>query len=143
MDEVRQNLANFEDAAGPVGNLIMARHSGLYIFCFWFFSPLGHIAAFYCFLSFLASEIWKWSPDASGNKALGLWIICSIFFFHLLLASQRLWGLWGWVCIDCRELGEAGDRPSICCHQQNNKTKQHKNPNNKNRKEKFKGACLR
>lgn len=90
MDEVRQNLANFEDAAGPVGNLIMARHSGLYIFCFWFFSPLGHIAAFDCFLSFLASEIWKWSPDASGNKALGLWIICSIFssICYLLLRGS-------------------------------------------------------
>lgn len=112
VDEVRQNLANFEDS-GLLGNLIMARHSSLYLPPLFFSEPHSCL---YCFLSFPDSEIWKCPPDASGNKALGLRIICCLSF-HLLLASQRLWGLWGWMRIDWRELRETWDGPSIHYHQ--------------------------
>lgn len=77
-----------------------------------FFFFLGHIVPFTRSHYFQPQRFWKWTLVAPGNKALELWIICSIF---ILLVSCLLEASVEWYKFSGP--GKAWDRPSVCSHE--------------------------
>lgn len=69
----------------------MINNSGPQIFFFFFF--LGHLVPFTSSHYFQPQRFWKWTSVAPGNKALELWIICSIFILLVtcLLEASMDW----------------------------------------------------